>query len=44
MREKDGTLVAPEAFLPSAERYDLATRIDRWVMDAMFNWFEKYPE
>ena len=44
MRDRDGTLVGPESFLPSAERYDLATRIDRWVLDAMFSWFNKYPE
>jgi diguanylate cyclase (GGDEF)-like protein/PAS domain S-box-containing protein len=44
MRERDGTLVSPDNFLPSAERYDLATRIDRWVLDAVFNWFRKNPE
>ena len=44
MRERDGTLVSPDNFLPSAERYDLATRIDRWVLDAVFNWFRKYPD
>lgn len=44
MRDKEGNLVGPDDFLPSAERYDLATRIDRWVMDALFNWFRKYPE
>ena len=44
MRARDGTLVGPESFLPSAERYDLATRIDRWVLDAMFSWFNKYPD
>ena len=44
MRDKEGNLMCPEAFLPSAERYDLATRIDRWVLDAMFNWFGKYPD
>ena len=44
MRARDGTLVGPESFLPSAERYDLATRIDRWVLDAMLSWFNKYPD
>jgi diguanylate cyclase (GGDEF)-like protein/PAS domain S-box-containing protein len=28
----DGTLTAPGAFLPAAERYGLASRIDRWVI------------
>ncbi|MEN9893101.1 MAG: hypothetical protein RLY78_3396 [Pseudomonadota bacterium] len=29
---EDGSLVAPGAFLPAAERFHLASRIDRWVM------------
>ena len=44
MRDKEGNLVGPDTFPPSAERYDLATRIDHWVMDAMFGWFRKYPD
>jgi len=44
MRDKEGNLIQPDNFLPSAERYDLATRIDRWVLDAVFNWFHKFPE
>lgn len=30
--ENDGTLVAPMAFIPAAERYGLMPRIDRWVI------------
>ena len=30
--EPDGSLVAPGAFLPAAERFHLASRIDRWVL------------
>jgi diguanylate cyclase (GGDEF)-like protein/PAS domain S-box-containing protein len=30
--ETDGTLVAPMAFIPAAERYGLMPRIDRWVI------------
>lgn len=30
--ESDGTLVAPMAFIPAAERYGLMPRIDRWVI------------
>lgn len=33
-----GNLVAPGAFLPAAERYNLATQIDRWVIDATLKW------
>lgn len=32
MCRKDGSLVQPGAFLPAAERYHLATRVDRWVL------------
>ena len=30
--EADGTLVLPGVFMPSAERFNLATRLDRWVL------------
>jgi len=32
LKNEDGNLVAPGAFLPAAERFHLATRIDRWVL------------
>lgn len=32
LREPDGSLVQPGAFLPAAERFHLASRIDRWVL------------
>ena len=32
MVESDGTLVQPGAFLPAAERFQFAPRIDRWVL------------
>lgn len=32
LRERDGALVSPGAFLPAAERFHLASRIDRWVL------------
>lgn len=36
MRDPDGTLILPKAFLPAAERFDLVTRIDRWVIAQAF--------
>jgi diguanylate cyclase (GGDEF)-like protein/PAS domain S-box-containing protein len=30
--DSDGSLIPPGAFLPAAERFHLATRIDRWVL------------
>jgi diguanylate cyclase len=32
LRDADGGMVAPGAFLPAAERFHLASRLDRWVM------------
>jgi diguanylate cyclase (GGDEF)-like protein len=36
LRLDDGTLVAPGAFMPAAERYNLLGTIDRWVVGAAF--------
>jgi diguanylate cyclase (GGDEF)-like protein/PAS domain S-box-containing protein len=33
----DGTPVSPAAFMPAAERYQLASRIDRWVVQSVFD-------
>jgi len=32
LRESDGSLVMPGAFLPPAERFQMATRLDQWVL------------
>ena len=32
MIDSDGSVVQPSAFLPAAERFHFATRIDRWVL------------
>jgi len=34
----DGALIAPGEFFDVAERYSLAPRIDRWVIDRSFQW------
>lgn len=34
--DDDGGLILPSAFLPSAERFHLASRVDRWVVRAVF--------
>ena len=33
LREVDGSLVMPGAFLPPAERFQLVTRLDQWVLE-----------
>jgi diguanylate cyclase (GGDEF)-like protein/PAS domain S-box-containing protein len=32
LRDEQGNVILPGAFLPAAERFHLATRIDRWVL------------
>lgn len=36
-------LIEPGAFLPVAERYALASRIDRWVVGEVFDWLSREP-
>jgi diguanylate cyclase (GGDEF)-like protein/PAS domain S-box-containing protein len=43
LRDTDGTLIQPGIFLPAAERYALAVRIDRWVLHALFRWLADNP-
>jgi diguanylate cyclase (GGDEF)-like protein/PAS domain S-box-containing protein len=38
MLDEDGTLVPPAAFIPAAERYNLMSAIDRWVVQEAFTW------
>ncbi len=38
MRDDDGELIMPGAFIPAAERYDLMPRLDRWVIREAFRW------
>ncbi|WP_309707314.1 EAL domain-containing protein [Armatimonas sp.] len=38
MVERDGSLVAPGVFLPAAERFYLASRIDQWVLRHAIAW------
>ncbi|WP_342310457.1 EAL domain-containing protein [Burkholderia pyrrocinia] len=38
MRDDNGTLISPAAFLSSAERFHMITRIDRWVVRQVFDW------
>ena len=36
--DDDGTVIAPGAFLPAAEKYNLITSIDRWVIEHSLLW------
>nr|WP_315429541.1 EAL domain-containing protein [uncultured Albidiferax sp.] len=41
MRNDDGTLTPPGAFLPAAERFHLASRVDRWVLRNTLEWMKQ---
>ncbi|MDH3315766.1 MAG: PAS domain S-box protein [Gammaproteobacteria bacterium] len=43
MKDLNGKLVFPGAFLPAAERYNLSGRIDRWVVSQAFSWLKANP-
>lgn len=38
LRDLDGSIILPGAFLPAAERFHMASRIDRWVVREVFEW------
>jgi diguanylate cyclase (GGDEF)-like protein/PAS domain S-box-containing protein len=38
LTDVDGNIVAPSTFLPAAERFHMAGRIDRWVLQEILDW------
>jgi diguanylate cyclase (GGDEF)-like protein len=44
MRDEDGNIVLPEAFLPAAERYNLSVKLDRWVVREAFRLLTRDPD
>lgn len=38
MQGEDGSIIPPGAFMPAAERYDLAPALDRWVVGNFLAW------
>lgn len=38
MRSTEGELIPPGIFLPAAERFNLAAKLDRWVIDKLLRW------
>lgn len=43
MQDASGQLLSPGTFLPAAERYNLITRIDRWVVNTVITWLKSNP-
>ena len=42
LREPDGSLVLPDVFFSAAERFHMASRIDRWVIKYVFRWMTRH--
>ncbi len=42
MRMNDGQVVAAGEFVPAAEKYFIAHRVDRWVLRSTLNWLEQH--
>jgi diguanylate cyclase (GGDEF)-like protein/PAS domain S-box-containing protein len=38
LRDEDGLFIRAESFMPAAERYNVCTKVDRWVISTAFNW------
>ena len=43
MKDEQGKIVTPNEFLPAAERFSLASKIDRWVIKTAFDWLLADP-
>jgi len=42
LKDRVGNVIAPEKFIPIAERYGVMTRIDRWVLEKTLDSYAKY--
>jgi len=42
LKELNGDIIPPGAFLPAVERYNLAKKVDKWVIDNTFSWLVKH--
>lgn len=40
IKDEDGALFSPEEFIPLAEKYNLMSGIDRWVVTQVIDWIE----
>ncbi|MEQ1528839.1 MAG: EAL domain-containing protein [Methylococcales bacterium] len=43
-KDIDGHIIPPGAFLPAAERYNMAPALDRWVISNLFAWMANAPD
>jgi diguanylate cyclase (GGDEF)-like protein/PAS domain S-box-containing protein len=43
LKGESGEIIPPGAFMPAAERYNLANSVDRWVVTHTFRWLASNP-
>ncbi len=43
-QDEKGNTIPPGAFLPAAERYNMASALDKWVIGQLFKWLAENPE
>lgn len=41
---ESGEIISPHELLNAAEQFDMATRVDNWVVNAVFDWLIKHPD
>jgi diguanylate cyclase (GGDEF)-like protein/PAS domain S-box-containing protein len=42
--DESGAPMSPVELLNAAEQFDMATRVDNWVVNAVFDWLIKHPD
>ncbi len=42
--DESGEVISPHELLNAAEQFDMATRVDAWVVNAVFDWLRKHPD
>ena len=42
--DENGQVGSPHELLSAAEQFDMATRVDTWVVNALFDWLKNHPD
>lgn len=43
-QDEQGNTIPPGAFLPAAERYNMASALDKWVINNLFEWLANHAD
>ena len=44
LQNPDGSLVMPGSFLPAAERFELMSKLDNYIIQETFSWLKRHPK